>query len=262
MNGFVPFRGEIRKNLQIMWSYRVKALLDTFGFALMYIAAMFLLGGGSFDRELLQPALIGFLTSFYILETLSQMDKDITMRAQTGTLEQMYLGIASPVWLLIALILSIQLKSTFVVCIMGAVLALLFGIDLSFIKPAGILLLLITLIGVFGFGFFIAGMTVIYKQIGALTNILFNLILFLNGTFLPVEAMPDWMKAVSLLLPTTQGIRVMRQVLLDGVSLGDALQDGGLTFLILHSVLYLFLGIGFYLFAQSKARHEGSLGHY
>ncbi|HLA42132.1 MAG TPA: hypothetical protein VJZ27_01780, partial [Aggregatilineales bacterium] len=160
MTGFIAFQGEVRKNLRLMWSYRFKTLLDTFGFALMYIAAMFFLGKGKFDVELLQPALIGFLTSFFILETLSQIDKDIVTRAQTGTLEQMYLGIVSPIWLLFAHIFSIQIKSTLVVILMGAVLVLVFGIDISFIEPEGILVLLITLVGVFGFGFFIAGMAV------------------------------------------------------------------------------------------------------
>lgn len=255
------FVGEIRKSLLLMWSYRFSTLFDVFGYSTLYVAAMYFIGRGEFQQAEMESTLMGFLVTFFVLETLSHMSYEIMFEAQTGTLEQMYMCTVSPLWLLAAQVVAVHIKSLLAVGVMGVPLALLFQVNFSFFNPLGLLILGIILIGVLGFGFLIAGLTIVYKQIGSFSSVLSNLILFLNGTFLPIDAMPGWLQTIAQAIPTTQGIVVMRRVVLENGFLGT-ISDGSLLILVVHSSIYLSLGLVFYRMCVHYARQRGALGHY
>ncbi len=63
-------------------------------------------------------------------------------------------------------------------------------------------------------------------------------------------------------LPSTQGIIVLRRVILDGQSLAAVWQDGSLGWLILHSVLYFGGGLLIFRLWEQIAKRRGSLGQY
>lgn len=253
--------GEIRKQLHIMWSYRFANLFDIFGYSILYIAAMFIIGQGDFEQAQLQLSFIGYIVTFFILEMLNHMAYETMDEALEGTLEQMYMGANSPLWLLVGQAIAVTIKSILSTLVMGVFFVLLFQIDASFLHPVGLVILLVILLGVMGFGFIIAGMTIVFKQIGSVVSVMFNLILFLNGTFLAVDEMPTWMQAPAQAIPTTQGIVVLRRVLLED-AFWQVLQDGSFALLLLHSAVYLLMGIAIYLYCERHARREGSLGHY
>jgi ABC-2 type transport system permease protein len=127
---------------------------------------------------------------------------------------------------------------------------------------AGVLVFLLTMGGLYGFAFILAGATLIFKQVEALANALQNALLFLNGAFLPVERLPGWLEAFAHTLPTTQGIIVLRQVVLDGASLFQVWQDGSLPWLLIHSTVYFMIGWFFFRWCEGKARQQGALGQY
>lgn len=119
-----------------------------------------------------------------------------------------------------------------------------------------------TLFGFLGFGYVMGGITLIFKQVGPSAEILRSMLLFINGTFLPVEYMPTWLKTVAQALPSTQGILVMRRVALDDASLADVWADGSLVFLVAHSGLFLLFGLLFFGYCERVARRQGTLGQY
>ncbi|MBN2306160.1 MAG: ABC transporter permease, partial [Anaerolineae bacterium] len=63
-------------------------------------------------------------------------------------------------------------------------------------------------------------------------------------------------------LPTTQGIIVLRRVLLDGESLADVWTDGALILLAVHSVVLFVVGLLVYATCERIAKRQGSLGQY
>ena len=91
---------------------------------------------------------------------------------------------------------------------------------------------------------------------------LFNIVLFTNGTFLPLDQMPRWMQIFAQVIPTTQGIIVTRDVLLTDSTIVDVWRDGSLILLLAHSIIYLLVGVAIYRACEVVARHDGSLGHY
>lgn len=68
--------------------------------------------------------------------------------------------------------------------------------------------------------------------------------------------MPRWLQIVAQVLPTTQGIIVMRAVAGD-TTLVDSISNGSRAFLTLQSVLCLLLEIAFFRFALWRAKVHG-----
>jgi len=77
-----------------------------------------------------------------------------------------------------------------------------------------------------------------------------------------VEEMPAWLATISRTLPSTQGIVVLRRVVLDGQSLAAVWRDGSLVWLIVHSAIYLAVGWLFFSVCEQIAKKQGSLGQY
>jgi ABC-2 type transport system permease protein len=87
-------------------------------------------------------------------------------------------------------------------------------------------------------------------------------LVFLNGALLPVELFPPWLAFIARLLPTTQGIIVLRQVGLEGMSLAETWQAGTLVWLIVHSAVFFTLGWFIFKWCEKIARQRGLLGQY
>lgn len=254
--------GEVRKQLLIAISYRFAFFFNVIAYAILYIAAMFIIGQGQFDDAFIRQTLVGYIITYFVIETLNQMAFEIEGEAVEGTLEQMYMSAVSPIWLIVGQVIAVQIQSLATTLMMGLTLVLFFQIAPVFLQPIALVLLMITVLGVMGFGFMIAGFAIIYKQLGALVSVLFNIVLFTNGTFLPLDQMPRWMQIFAQVIPTTQGIIVTRDVLLTDSTIVDVWRDGSLILLLAHSIIYLLVGVAIYRACEIVARHDGSLGHY
>jgi ABC-2 type transport system permease protein len=145
--------------------------------------------------------------------------------------------------------------------IMVPVLMLLFNIRFD-LPLAGVVIIVITLIGVAGFGLMIAGMTIVFKQTGPVANMMSNMMLFINGTFLPVDQMPKWLESLAMILPSTQGIIALREVSLNSKTLTELWSDGTLVYLTAHSSICLIVGWMIFVWCERVARRQGSLGQY
>lgn len=252
---------ETRKGLTILWDYKFSLIIQLFGIGMVFIGIMFFMGEGELAEEQLTSGMLGFLITFYAMEVISNMSWSLMNEAQTGTLEQMYMSPAPSGMIVFGRSLASLVSGSMQLVLIAIALILLFQIEIP-IKWEMLPILLITMVGLTGFGYVMGGLTLVFKQVGPIANIAQNLLLFTNGTFLPIENMPDWMAGIAELIPSTQGIVVMRQVALDGLTLSDVWNDGSLVFLIVHSVVFLILGWAVFTWCENIARNRGSLGQY
>ncbi len=137
----------------------------------------------------------------------------------------------------------------------------LLGIRLP-VDVAGLPVVAILLAGLYGFGYVLGGLTLIFKRTEMLAALLTNLFIFFNGTLVSVERYPDWLEAIARLMPTTQGLIVLREVLLDGRSLAEVWRGGSLPLLGLHSAALLALGLAVYGACERVAKRHGTLAEY
>ena len=124
------------------------------------------------------------------------------------------------------------------------------NIDLITILP----ILLLTLVSMYGVGFIIAGISILFKQVEAFLQILQFILAGL--TFVPLSVAP-----FMAYLPIVKGVDLIRSVMIDHVVLG---QINGTDFgiLIFNSMIYFVIGLAFFLLCERIAMKKGLLAHY
>ena len=235
------------------------ATLLTMG--LVFVAIAFLMTSGTLDAEELAPTFLGFLTWMYAAMAISDVAYGVRGEMSAGTLEQMAMSPAPLGVIVLGRVIANMLVSTVQVLLVALGMRLMVGLRAP-MNAAGVLVLLLTLLGILGFGFLIAGAVLVFKQVESMANLVQNVLLFLNGSLLPVEQMPPWLSAVAHVFPSTQGIIVLRRVVLGGESLVDAWRDGSLIWLVVHSALFMLAGWIVFLVCERTAKKQGSLGQY
>lgn len=252
---------ETHKGLIVRWSYKFDMITEIVTLGFLFIGITFFTGGGELDASVLAASLLGYGIWFYATVAIGEMSWSLRDEAQSGTLEQMYMSVAPAGIIRLGRTLSTLLTTSIVVIIMSTILIVMLDINIPF-RWAGLPIFGLTLLGVYGFGFIIGGLTLLFKQVGSLANMVQNLLLFLNGAFLPVDQLPAWLQAISRTLPTTEGIIILRSVVLDGQPLTALWTDGSLVWLVIHSVGYFVIGWVIFSFCEQVAKKQGKLGQY
>lgn len=202
----------------------------------------------------IQHVIVNYIFWYLTLVTLTNIGFTITMEATRGTLEQLYM---SPLgmWkiLLSRLIGYMALHGVIVVGLLY--LSMATANQWLYLKPdLTLTILLITLVGIVGVGFMIAGASVIFKQIQAFMQILQFILAAL--AFVPLSVAP-----ILILAPFVKGVDMIRHVMIQGYSWTD-FTAMDYTALIVNSVVYLFIGIFFYLKCEKIAMSRGLLGNH
>jgi len=257
----IALLGEIRKGLLISWTYKFNQLISLLTLGFIFFVIVFFMGDGKFDPDKIASALIGYLVWMYVVSALSDLTYGLRAEISAGTLEQLSMSPATVGLLLFGRVMTNLIITTLQVVVMGTIVLSLLNVRISW-RIEALPALLITFIGILGFGYIVAGATLLFKQLESLTNLLNNALAFLNGAFLPISAMPAWLASISMTLPSTSGIIVIRAITLEGRSLLDTWQDGSLVALVANSVLYLLMGLGIFILCERIAKNRGSLGQY
>ena len=252
---------EVRKGLIITWNYRANSIMELLTLVFVFVFISYFAGGGEIDSEMLPGSLLGFLVWYYAAFAISGMSGSLTDEASTGTLEQLYMS-PVPTWLVfVGKVIATFLSGTALVAIVGVILWMILPVTLP-LELAALLPFALTMVGLFGFGYAIGGLTLVYKQISSVRGLLTNVLLFLNGALLPVNHFPAWLETIAVFLPTTQGIIVLRKVVIDDMSLIAVWEDGSMLFLAVQSVLFLAAGWALFNVGERVAKQRGTLGQY
>ncbi len=252
---------EVYKGLLIQWSYKFNMLMEALMLAFLFLGITFFVGNGQLDPTRLAPSLLGYAVWFYATVAIGTMAYALREEAQQGTLEQWYMSPVPPSVVQVGRVLSTFVVTTFLLLLIVVPLAWGFDLTLPW-RWSALPIFVLILVGVYGFGFIVGGATLIFKQVGPLANIVQNMMLFLNGAFLPVERFPRWLEGVAHTLPTTDGILVLQRLFFADASLWTLWQDGSLWRLSLNSAIYLVLGLAVFVFTERLAKRRGLLGQY
>lgn len=261
MNFSLVLYNETRKRLLIMWDYKSNMLTQIFMMVLIFVGATFLIGGGQFRADQIPSMLLGYTVWYYARIVIMTTSSEMLGEAQIGTLEQIYMSPAHPAWILLARMFVLLCSSTIVVILPTILIAAPLGIHFPF-RPEGLIIFALTLVGLFGFALALSGAALVFKQIETLADLIQNVLLFLTGSLLPITHFPPWLFFFAQSLPITQGITVIREVMLQGESLIAVWNNGSLLWLVLNSAIYLGIGWAIYIICERYAKVKGSLGQY
>jgi ABC-2 type transport system permease protein len=228
-----------------------------------YWIVQFFVGGGRFVGDVLAMTMVAFLGFIISYIASLRMVAGVLEEMYTGTLEQSLLSPLRP-WVAstgrLAAALAESLAVAAVVAAVNLVIFTLQGVELPF-RPAALVPLGITLVDVAGFVLLFGGIALVVNSIGAVIHVVQNIILMLNGAFVPVFVFPGWLELASkIFIPTTLGLDATRKILIGGEGLGQVWSDGTLPWAILHAAALLVLGWVVYQAAIRRGLREGRLG--
>ena len=250
--------GETWKGLWLLWGHRPVVLLEILGFVAFYPFLQFVIGNGTIERDLVRATLLPFLAVPLLTLAILKLVSDLLEEVNSGTFEQMHLSPFSPASLLVGRLLAVFLEGLLIAVVLVVGMSWILGVSIP-LRPAGLLPAALTLIDIAGFALLLGGLALALPQIGAIAHLFSGLILLLNGAFFPLEWYPAWLQTLARFLPTTLGVQVLRQVVLQGRSLGTVWADGTLPWLLLHTALLTVLGALVFLLNDRRARRLGTL---
>lgn len=252
---------EIYRRFLIIWNYKFNLLMQVVMVALIFLGATFFLGHGQIDPSQAPSMLLGYGVWCYARIILLESSYYLTIEAQSGTLEQMYMSPVNATVLMIGRMLAMLISTTLTLILPVGALAFFLHINIP-LRWDALPILLLSLIGLFGLSLVLCGAVLVFKQVDNLSDLIQNSLLFLAGTLVPLSNFPDWLATISRLLPLTQGIVILREIIFGGLSLTSTWANGSLPGLLLQSVLYLCFGWVVFKLCERVAMNQGLLGQY
>ena len=135
--------------------------------------------------------------------------------------------------------------------------SLILGIDIPASSiPALGLVIVVAAISCTGLGLINAALGLRIRENAVLSNAIFGFLLIFTGANFPVSELPDWMQAVSQVIPFTHSIEAARE-LADGAALSSVLDLVGAELLI--AGVYLAAGYLLLRFFELQGRRHATL---
>jgi len=260
---------EVLREFITLRRYFIEALS---GLIMVYILFMgFFFAGQGFTGQVASQAYnstdlahrtVGFILWLFALNSIGHFSSAIRDESQLGVMEQIALspsGLIVDMW-------GRAIGRTIIDCIMiGLVLVTIIAttrISLSLpVFSVGVVFLL-TLLGLYGLGFFFGGLALIYKRLGSVTIVVRFGFLILTGAITPIEKFPSWLQLISKTLPMTEGLKILRLLMVEKRPFSYILDSGDFLILIVNSTLYIAVGLISFMYLERIARHKGLLGVY
>jgi len=235
------------------------------------IVAIFSLAGqmfsqpGSASLNVNGVVVYGFILFIFLSDTLWTIGANIRQEQVQGTLEQLYLSPANKFANLASKIVNLLTLTMILSLISMGVMSWMLG-GLPFHNPLlGLYIFVMTLSGVFGFGFAFAALTLRIKQTAeTLANLLQFAVMILCANFFPFSALPEPLRMVSRLIPLSYSVDAFRSTLM-GFPAGFpelASIEVELVIVTVFGLLTPLLGYWAYIRAEDAARRSGSLAEF
>ena len=248
----------------------IRQFFEPFVYLFPYFLYGFALLGGRYSEHLrsltgisdmIAYTFIGYLFIGFLNTACWAMGFSLRKEQWFGTLETIFVA-PVPRWVYVA---GMALHSTchqgLIMLIQAVVITTFFAIVL---QTSGLLIslvvVLLMLLGLYGLGIIVAGLTIALKQWWVVSEALATLIVVVTPIAYPLAVLPLVLRKVSMFLPTTYGIIGVRHFLL-GEQLAVSLPT---IFLRLSLILVVWLSFGMLIFLimDRFGRKRGSLSIY
>jgi ABC-2 type transport system permease protein len=268
----VPYKpiAFLKRDFLIATSYRLQFLLQMasiFVSTLMFFFLSRLVGKGVADQlapyggDYFSFVLIGIAFTDYLSVSLGSFANQIRNAQVQGTLEALLVTPTSVSTILFSSSLYNFFFTSLRVFLYLAIGVFLFGLKLHITSLLAFLVIMIlTILAFSSFGLISAAFIIVFKQGSPISFLMTVTSGLLGGVFYPLSVLPSWLEPFANLLPITHALEAMRQILLNGATLGSV-YDKALILLLFAGIL-LPLGLAAFGYGLKLARKEGSLAHY
>lgn len=187
--------------------------------------------------------ILGGATYLFVIRTLLNVSRSLTMEMREGTLDSLLISPMSPVSYLFGNMLM-QTFTTAGELLIALLISLPFGLNLSSINilPT-VLCVLISLVSFFGMAVILGGIMIYLRDTYVIQNTLFVIISMVCGVSFPIEYLPKWLQCFANMIPVTYSLRILRNSVLSGQSLAS--QSSDFMIFIVLSLIYSIFGLWF-----------------
>lgn len=253
------FMEELRIGFEEAWNYRMNFFSEVINMLLLYFSLIVMNSGSSLksiysngkagSRELM---LIGYILWNFSNMAMNTMSSTVVCEATSGTLEHKYMSIIPIEVLNVATFVQSFILEVLIIAIILIISKVFLDVSIAF-NITSIIILLITLIGMYGIGLILGGIALKEKKIGKIVFFLQIFFLFSCDTV----AKTSNKVVIKKLIPLTLGNDLVRESITYGnISLSK------LCILILTSLIWLTIGIMVFKIFENKAKRDGKLGYY
>ncbi|MCL0098883.1 hypothetical protein M1O16_03435 [Dehalococcoidia bacterium] len=203
----------------------------------------------------LQAIIVGYLMWFLASFTIDHMSSALQDEAGTGTLEQVVIG---PFSLSAIMAVRLFVGTLFQLIIIGIIGLLIMVTTGQFVYPAIAFLfpIGITILGLWGFGFGLGGLALVFKRIGQIPFLL--QLGLLGAVFLPLDQLPRAVLVwIEIIVPLLKGVHIIEGMI---AGITPSLLDYGI--LLSNTAIHLITGSLIFRQALSITRDQGLMAHY
>ncbi|MCK5266056.1 MAG: ABC transporter permease [Candidatus Thorarchaeota archaeon] len=210
--------------------------------------------------DFIQFVIIGWFVFLYLDNSIWGIGNNFRWEQFSGTLEPLFSTPVPRISILLGAAFSDSIQGTIQAMILLLLSMSIFGVSyaLTAIAPT-IIVLLIMVIGLYGFGFMVAGMILVFKDPSVLTQLVSETSYMISPVNYPINALPKPVQFAAYLLPTTIGIITIREIAITGawnlLNFSQAvLALGGLA------IVFWLLGLATFQFAEKWTKQRGHMG--
>lgn len=216
-------------------------------------------GAGVDGRFLTLYLLVGTLVWAYLSQIFYVISEMVAWERWEGTIEYTFMSPSSRLTHLVGTSGFAIVYGIVRTLLILAVASCFFDLRLSGADiPAACAWLLVGSISFVGFGILAAVMPLLFPERGVqMTNVVAALLLLVSGVYYPVDVLPGWLQLLARASPATYVIQGMREAILRGTGLGDAVRP--LFLLALGGVGMILLGTWAFSLAERYAKRTGRL---
>lgn len=245
---------EIVTSIKETINYKISMLTDLVTLFSLYSALIFMKSGSLLDKffpvytskELL---LLGYIFWAFSILAINNIPLDIVKESQRGTLEYKFMSIVPIEVHLIGRYISSILSESFIIFFLFILNFILFKIPII-LNFKIIVILIITLIGMLGFGFILGSLALKEKKIGNFL-LLIQILLLLLGNIISINS---FVNKYSFLIPLTKGVNLARN------NINTSFQE--ILIFFLYNLFIFGLGILIFRMSIKNQKKKGSLGFY
>ncbi len=254
MKEHIIFYSVVKKYFIELKRYFLNTLMTMIGIFILFLLVFFGLRSFEAGTDTLQGSIVGFAMWIFAVMAYSEMSWGLLQEARDGTLEQLYLtpstfrrisayrvfGSFIFQFILFVVFLGIMMVTT------GQYLSLNAGV---------IILIGLTLLSIYGLGYIMGGLSLVFKKVQAGNQIL--QFLFILLLVLPTITDHD----IIYFVPLSWGNHMINKMMVEGLSLLDfTLLE--YSILLVNSFGYLIIGLFIFSLMERTAKKRGLLGHY
>ncbi len=234
--------------------YFLNTLMTMGGILILFLLVFTGLRSFEAGTDTLQGSIIGFAMWTFAVMAYSEMSWGLLQEARDGTLEQLYLTPSTFRRISAYRVLGSFLFQFLLFVIFLGIMMFITGQHLS-LNPGVIILIGLTLLSIYGLGYIMGGLSLVFKKVQAGNQIL--QFLFILLLVLPTITNHQ----IIYVVPLSWGNQMINRMMINGLSLLDFTLIE-YSILLVNSFAYLIIGLFIFSLMEKTAKKRGLLGHY